>query len=400
MWTVLVYANGNNELEPEIWHMIQILQEVETDHVQVVVQVARAQRTIVQGIRGDEIYESYTPGWTGIQRGCIRERQLLWEEALPSNTNMAAPETLRAFLTWGIRCYPAERYGVVVGGHVYQFVGIAPDFTQGRPYILGFPELAEVLYSVCKEEKIQFETLLLDTCYASTFEVLCEFAKHDFMAIKEVLTYSGVGPLRGFPYKEWLGFLERHYNESNEVVLTNFINSQNQTHLKEPLVAIKMDVVVLRLCKQYFSEIATCYLADEKHQDYTPYTLINERVPSCPWTEAVTTLQVVTQLLILAKSQQAEGIIPISVLYDVLRDPQRQRLYQRLFFTQANAWTQLICGKNYSMQCYEGEDTSNGIVLSSHAVHAFIANMNSHRTEKEQQQLAQTFIAERKWHLL
>ena len=67
-WTILIYANGNNELEPEITKVIEKLKiENIKENFNILVQLARADEELVEKLRGT-IDENNKDRWHGVRR--------------------------------------------------------------------------------------------------------------------------------------------------------------------------------------------------------------------------------------------------------------------------------------------------------------------------------------------
>ena len=118
-WTVLIFMNGKNNLEPfAIQNFEQLAKIGSTNKVSFVVQLGRPL------IRGDEqaglknIYD----GWSGARRYLVTRHQTPAtgqevEIVGGGEVDMGAPETLLQFLKWGKERYPAKRYAVVIWNH-------------------------------------------------------------------------------------------------------------------------------------------------------------------------------------------------------------------------------------------------------------------------------------------
>jgi hypothetical protein len=113
-WTVLVYMNGDNDLEP---YTSQDMNEMEaalpaTDQVAVVVQVDRsplyAKNSTWSGCRRYEIRHDDDTTQVGVN-SIIKEDM--------GTVDMGNPLTLRNFIQWGRNLYPAEHYLVVLWNH-------------------------------------------------------------------------------------------------------------------------------------------------------------------------------------------------------------------------------------------------------------------------------------------
>ena len=401
-WTIFVYANGNNELEPEVWKGILDLQAVnDREQFNIVIQVAREDPKITQLIRRYEKYHTGSQQWVGARRYIITHQSLELIEQLPEGINMADPDTLGAFLAWGYTHYPAHRVMVVVGGHVYQFVGISPDFTLDKPYLLGFSEMADAIQNVCEALKFEIDILVLDTCYASTFEVLYEFGKYQLSKVKHILTYIGEGPLEGLPYPILLKKMDEYMDKCTSALLERIIQDMKRCPtFNAPLVAIKVEEIVLKLCKQKFSQIGYKYLTQKEHLDkaYTPYDIFFDKNPNLPWHLEVQYIQVAMKLLILAKTEEKTDLEPISVLYKVIPDAQRQAIYKRLSFAKDNYWTYVLCQLELSQKLDIPPDNKL-VVLSRYALHSFIVNMNRNLSVKGQEQIVEELSADKQWEL-
>src|SRR6056297_3646937 len=106
----MIYANGNNELEPEIWQSrLDIEKVVDDTNCNILLQIAREDRKLVEIIRPADDFPVINEKWTGVRRYIFKEgKAVLVEELGP--VNMADPLCLYNFLNWSIKNYPAEKY--------------------------------------------------------------------------------------------------------------------------------------------------------------------------------------------------------------------------------------------------------------------------------------------------
>jgi len=111
-WTVLVYLDANNDLEPySILNMNQMEMSSENARVAVVVQWGRAPG-----------YDTSNGNWSGCRRYLIHhdtDTHIINSQLLEDmgSVDMGNPATLQAFITWGKAAYPAEHYSVVLWDH-------------------------------------------------------------------------------------------------------------------------------------------------------------------------------------------------------------------------------------------------------------------------------------------
>jgi len=111
-WTVLVYLDGDNNLEGAAIDDINEMEQVgSTDMVNIILQVDRASG-----------YDTSNGDWTTCRR--YRVAQDANNSQIGSTmisdlgeVNMADPTVLSTFLTWGVQNYPADHYLVVLWDH-------------------------------------------------------------------------------------------------------------------------------------------------------------------------------------------------------------------------------------------------------------------------------------------
>ena len=109
-WTILIFMNGDNNLEPDaLINFRQLARVGSTDTVNVVVQFDRIGK-----------YAHTQPDW----KQTLRFRITKGMEPLPANAledigeaNMGDGKVLADFLTWGMQKYPAKRYMLVIWDH-------------------------------------------------------------------------------------------------------------------------------------------------------------------------------------------------------------------------------------------------------------------------------------------
>ncbi len=216
---VLFYLNGNNELEPEVWESFLKLFDLEiSDNITILAQVARQEKIVTEIIRSGYIYPNFKEQWSGIRRYEMTSKGKV-QLPLLEISNMSSPQTLYDFIVWAQSNYTADKYVLLLGGHAYQFVGISPDFTCETPYLFGFPELAYAIWKAYEQSQKQLDLLILDTCYASSFETFCELSNYPQSAAKYLLTYIGNVPLEGLPYDALIRIIEKHTsNKDNDTI--------------------------------------------------------------------------------------------------------------------------------------------------------------------------------------
>lgn len=110
-WTVLVFMNGDNDLEKyAIADYIEMTKAGSTDDVQVVVQLDRRTRRSIQGVSG----------WTETIRFRVekdKKPQPRFALQRMGELDMGDGKVLQSFVEWGIREFPARKYALVIWDH-------------------------------------------------------------------------------------------------------------------------------------------------------------------------------------------------------------------------------------------------------------------------------------------
>jgi len=199
-WTILVYMDGDNNLELSA---LRDLNEMESagsnERVNVVVQVDRA------------LGETTADGdWTGGRRYLIRgdaDENTIASELLEDmgELNMGDPQTLADFLAWGMQSYPANRTALVIWDHGAGWNGISFDSdTDIGPDNLDLADLEGGLSGgLVQTNQSQLDVVAFDACLMGQLDVLDAVQPHARYAVaSEELT-----PGQGWNYRSWLGQL-------------------------------------------------------------------------------------------------------------------------------------------------------------------------------------------------
>jgi len=109
-WTILIFMNGDNNLEPDaLLNFNQLARVGSTDLVNVIVQFDRIGK-----------YAHTSPDWTQTLRFQITKgMQPLPNQAVQDlgEVNMGDPEALSDYVKWGMKQYPANHYMLVIWDH-------------------------------------------------------------------------------------------------------------------------------------------------------------------------------------------------------------------------------------------------------------------------------------------
>ncbi|WP_299755617.1 clostripain-related cysteine peptidase [uncultured Chloroflexus sp.] len=195
-WTVLVYLDGDNNLESDAIDDFEEMARVgSTDQVHIVVQMDR--------IRSPEVWDDRRYGnWDSTLRFRVEAgMEPTRENALTDlgERNMGDPATLSDFLIWGIENYPAKRYAIILWDHGASWLGIASDDTDGD--VLNLPEISSAFETAIARTRIGgFEMIGFDACLMAQFDVLHTVAPYGRVAVAS----AELEPNSGWAWDAWL----------------------------------------------------------------------------------------------------------------------------------------------------------------------------------------------------
>ncbi len=183
-WTVLVYIDGDNDLEP--YMLVNFLQMacVGSDtNVNVVVQMDR--------IPG---YDAAYGDWTTCKRFLV----LQGDEPIASNAisdlgevNMGDGTTLESFLTWGASRFQAEKYMVVLKDHGTAWVGCCFDDSTSDFDYLDLGEISDALALMKGTIGHPVDVLVFDACLMGSIEVVTQMdGLVDYMVAVETIGWT------------------------------------------------------------------------------------------------------------------------------------------------------------------------------------------------------------------
>lgn len=217
-WTVLVYLDGDNDLEAEALDDFGEMATVgSSDQVHVLVQLDR--------IRSDEDWDDTSNNnWGGVKRfrvtkGATPTKAYQSEDI--GEQNMADPETLVDFATWGIENYPARRYALIFWDHGAAWPGIASDDTSDGD-MLTLPEIAEAFETIGEDTGVtSFDLIGFDACLMGQIDVLQAVAPYGKVAIGS----ADLEPGEGWAWNHWLAELQKDPDQDAAVIAPAIIKS-------------------------------------------------------------------------------------------------------------------------------------------------------------------------------
>jgi hypothetical protein len=176
-WTLLVFLNGDNDLEEYVVHDLNELEQVGSgDGLTVLVQADR-----IEG------YDDSDGGWTDTRRYRIEHDEDLDVVSSPvleelGELDMGDPAVLADFLAWGWETAPADRVAVVMWDHgdgwsiaprgpTEPLEMISSDDTSNSRISIAEGELAEGLSALVDARGAPIDVLAFDACNMASWEV-------------------------------------------------------------------------------------------------------------------------------------------------------------------------------------------------------------------------------------
>ncbi|HEX2925568.1 MAG TPA: clostripain-related cysteine peptidase [Ruminiclostridium sp.] len=203
-WTVLIYANGHNDLETVINNQFHaLINSVLPGNINIAVELARCSHQ-----KPPEEKNCPQDGLYGVNRYCVKECETFLLEEL-EDMSMADPSALFDFLVWGCSRFPASHIMLIMSGHGYGFMGFMADSSDCGTYLMSIPGFAEALRKFRLVTNQGIDILIFDTCYMNQIEVLFEIAEVSENTAGYVILSQENPPLEGLPWPVIINGLEK-----------------------------------------------------------------------------------------------------------------------------------------------------------------------------------------------
>lgn len=201
-WTVLVYLNADNDLEPySILNMNQMETVGSSNRLHIVVQMDRSPH-----------YDTSNGNWIGCRRYLVtrdNDTNIINSTVLQDmgNVDMGSPDTLRDFIAWGEQHYPATHYCLVIWNHgsgwrlrqTTQSITRNVSFDDTSGTSISTTDLAYALSSSPQP----IDLLAFDASLMQMLEVAYELRN----SAKYVVGSEESPPGEGYVYNDWLTLL-------------------------------------------------------------------------------------------------------------------------------------------------------------------------------------------------
>ncbi len=189
-WTVLVYIDGDNNLEGDALIDIKEMEIIgSSDEVNIVVQIDRAEEfsaadgdwtesrrfLIEQNSSENDIVEIINQKFGDLDALTLGTKYI---ESL-GETNNGDTQTLIDFALWGVETYPAEKYALVFWNHGGTWIGgYGGDESTEDHDGMDIPELQHALSTITDTIGQKFEFIGFDTCSMGGYEIFAMLAEY------------------------------------------------------------------------------------------------------------------------------------------------------------------------------------------------------------------------------
>ncbi len=201
-WTILVYLDGDNDLEDAAIDDYNEMSSVgSSDSLNIIVQFDR--------ISSNEDWDNTDYGdWRGVKRFRVeKNRRPVKGNQLADlgEQNMGDPQTVVDFVDWGMKTYPAKHYALVFWDHGASWPGIASDDSSDGD-MLTLPEIVSAFAKIRQRTGVQKLDLIgFDACLMGQIDVLQAVAPYGHVAVGS----ADLEPGEGWAWNAWLSDLAK-----------------------------------------------------------------------------------------------------------------------------------------------------------------------------------------------
>ena len=374
-YTILIYANGNNDLEPEITKALLDIESIGSgENITIVIQLGRASKGLVKTIRKSYQGLNESDNWKGVRRYLVNSNQSNNNYKIKStlledlgNLNMAKSSTLEEFITWGIKNFKAKKYALIVLGHGSGYMGVSHDFCQRLPSVMTIYGLKRALENSMMSCDKKIDILMFDSCYMNTIEVIYEITTAKVRP-RFIITPE-LSPLEGLPYKDIIKIFKKYSRKKSRELSRHLEEKINEILKKEEskLYTYRLSKMFFCKLKNSINKIAKYFIKnrnvvntflEEKYKGY-PFIsldllvdiLMKEKVGINLRMNIWILEKVISFIKVSKGNKNSLRIFFIDYNYYKLT----KIYYKRMTFNKNNNWIRLL-GKNKKDSIYDGSN--------------------------------------------
>jgi len=222
-WTVLVYLDGDNNLERDAIKDLNEMERVGSDdQIKIVVQLDR-----ISGNGPDD--DDSNGDWDTAKRFLVKhddDRRKLNSQELDDlgEQNMGDPQTLVDFVTWSVKQFPAQHYALVIWDHGSSWAGIAFDESSDSKGI-SLPELDLALRTAQSQTGVEtFDLIGFDACLMAQIDVLETIQPYGKVAVAS----AELEPNDGWAWDIWLKRLQADPGQQPAAVASSIVDAYQE----------------------------------------------------------------------------------------------------------------------------------------------------------------------------
>jgi hypothetical protein len=274
-WTVMVYLDGDNNLET---YGIQDINEMEmagsTTDVNMVVQIDRIPYSVLAGNYQEYADDTSNGNWTTTRRYYITKDLNPDQISSPliadlGELNMGDPQTLVDFANWAAINYPAKKYLLAIWNHGGGFRSlnlakdIAWDDTSGGDRIT-MPELEDALSTISAQIGKNIDIVGMDACFMAMTEVAYQIKDYADLLV----TSEENEPNDGWPYDTILSQLVSNPLMSSEELATDIVDKYIYSYPFSNVTQSAIDLSYVDTLASQLSNLALEIMSDSSTRKY------------------------------------------------------------------------------------------------------------------------------------
>jgi uncharacterized protein (TIGR03437 family) len=184
-WTVMLYFNGDNSLEVDMYRQVQAIEKAGGSDANVNLVLMFDGKRFVTGTYRGLLKANGDPTKLLLQR-------VLGESTQIGERDMADPAQLSIFIAWAKANYPADHYALFLGAHGDGWKSWGPDETSKGKYGSDFLYMGELRTALTGQH---FDLIGFDACMMAAIEVADQIRDFtDYVVGSEEVAY-------GYPYE-------------------------------------------------------------------------------------------------------------------------------------------------------------------------------------------------------
>lgn len=221
-WTVMVYLDGDNNLEADALNDFLEMAEIgSSEKLKIVVELDR--------ISSSESWDDTSAGdWNETKRFFVEQSMRPDAEAAVEDLgerNMGDPAELAEFIEWGVTNYPAQRYALIIWDHGASWLGIASDDSDSDG--LNLPELSSALQTATEHTGVgKLDLIGFDACLMAQIDVLAAVAPYGQVAVAS----AELEPNQGWAWNAWLGALADDTTQDARAIAPVIVDTYMQSY--------------------------------------------------------------------------------------------------------------------------------------------------------------------------